>query len=79
MKKSLETQIRQLFPFSGEKYESEKGKIEIENSIKNLNTRLLNLKKINKSLDTFISESNSLNWNELQRISQEIHSGAEKK
>ena len=41
-------------------------------SLKNLNTRLLNLKKINKSLDDFINDSNALNWSELQNINLEI-------
>ena len=78
LSKSLENQISQLFPFASPKYDSKKAKIDIKDSVKNLNTRLLNLKKINKSLDTFVSEANSLNWEELQKIKEEIQSGQEK-
>ena len=52
--------------------------IGILRSFNNLNTRLLNLKKINKSLDTFVSKTNSLNWDELQKINQEFQSSEEK-
>jgi hypothetical protein len=45
---------------------------EIQESSKNLNTRLSNLKKINKSLITFEKDNNSLNWDELQKISKEL-------
>ena len=75
MNKSLENQITQLFPFASNKYNSQQAKLDIEDSVKNINTRLLNLKKINKSLDTFVSEANTLNWDELQKINQEIQSG----
>ncbi|SVB69617.1 uncharacterized protein METZ01_LOCUS222471, partial [marine metagenome] len=78
LNKSLENQITQLFPFASNKYNSQQAKLDIEDSVKNINTRLLNLKKINKSLDTFVSEANSLNWDELQKINQEIQSGEEK-
>ena len=78
LNKSLEIQITQLFPFASIKYNSQQAKLDIENSVKNINTRLLNLKKINKSLDTFVSEANSLNWDELLKINQEIQSDEEK-
>ena len=78
MNKSLENQITQLFPFASNKYNSLQAKLDIEDSVKNINTRLLNLKKINKSLDTFVSEANTLNWDELQKINQEIQSGEAK-
>ena len=78
MNKSLENQITQLFPFASNKYNSQQAKLDIEDSVKNINTRLLNLKKINKSLDTFVSEANTLNWDELQKINQEIQSGEAK-
>jgi len=78
LNKSLEIQITQLFPFASIKYNSQQAKLDIEDSVKNINTRLLNLKKINKSLDTFVSEANSLNWDELQKINQEIQSGEAK-
>ena len=78
MNKSLENQITQLFPFASNKYNSQQAKLDIEDSVNNINTRLLNLKKINKSLDTFVSEANTLNWDELQKINQEIQSGEAK-
>ena len=47
------------------KYDSEKALIEIKESTNNLNTRLSNLKKINKSIITYEENSTSLNWEEL--------------
>ena len=64
--------IYQLFPYSGPKYDAEKALIEIKESSNNLNTRLSNLKKINKSLNKFEENSSSLNWEELQKISNEL-------
>ena len=43
-----------------------------KNPIKNLNTRLSNLKKINKSLDEFDDNSSSLTWEELKNISSDF-------
>ena len=68
----LDSSIYQLFPYSSPKYDSEKSYKEITKSCQNLNTRLLNLKKINKSLDSFISDSSQLNWDELQNINLEL-------
>ena len=68
----LDSSIYQLFPYSSPKYDDEKSYEEIKESCQNLNTRLSNLKKINKSLDNFINDSNSLNWSELQNINIEI-------
>ena len=64
--------VYELFPYSGPKYESDKALIEIKESTNNLNTRLSNLKKINKSLIRFEENSSSLNWEELQKISAEL-------
>jgi len=64
--------VYQLFPYSNPKYDPEKALIEIKESSNNLNTRLSNLKKINKSLNTFEENSSSLNWEELQNISKEL-------
>ncbi len=72
IKQSLSTKIYKLFPYSSPSYDPQKSKEETQNSLKNLNTRLLNLKKINKSLDTFVKESNQLNWDDLQKINIEI-------
>ena len=52
---------------------SQKTLLEIKESIENLNTRLLNLKKINKSLDEFESNSSSLTWEELKKLSSDLH------
>jgi len=64
--------VYELFPYSSPKYNPEKALIEIKESSNNLNTRLSNLKKINKSLNTFEENSSSLNWEELQNISNEL-------
>ena len=64
--------VYELFPYSGTKYDPDKALIEIKESTNNLNTRLSNLKKINKSLIRFEENSSSLNWEELQKISAEL-------
>ena len=64
--------IYELFPYSSPKYDSNLSLIEIKESTDNLNTRLSNLKKINKSLITFQENKTSLNWEELQKISNEL-------
>jgi len=64
--------VYELFPYSDPKYDSDKALIEIKESTNNLNTRLSNLKKINKSLIRFEKNSSSLNWEELQKISAEL-------
>jgi len=69
---SLTSKIYKLFPYSSPNYDPQLSRVEALNSLKNLNTRLLNLQKINKSLDTFIKESNQLNWEDLQKINIEI-------
>ena len=68
----IQDDIYQLFPYSNPKFESETALIEIKESTNNLNTRLSNLKKINKSLNTFKEDNSSLNWEELQKISKEL-------
>ncbi|MDC0057807.1 DNA primase [Pelagibacteraceae bacterium] len=70
--KVLHHSIYQLFPYSSQKYEAFIALKEIKESTKNLNTRLSNLKKINKSLTTFEKDNTSLNWDELQKISREL-------
>tara|TARA_Y100001970_G_scaffold61036_1_gene77782 strand:- start:3552 stop:5294 length:1743 start_codon:yes stop_codon:yes gene_type:complete len=64
--------VYQLFPYSKPGYEPEIALKEIKESTDNLNTRLSNLKKINKSLITFEKNTSSLNWEELQKISNEL-------
>ena len=68
----LNSSIYELFPYSSPLYESNKSLEELKESSQNLNTRLLKLKKINKSLDNFVSNSNQLHWDELQNINIEI-------
>ncbi|MDC0226796.1 DNA primase [Alphaproteobacteria bacterium] len=68
---SVNTHIYQLFPYSSPLFDPQKALKDVSKSLNNLNTRLLNLKKINKSLDDFAINSNSLNWNELQKINIE--------
>ena len=68
----LKSSIYELFPYSNPKFDSELSLEEIKESTNNLNTRLSNLKKINKSLNTFQENNTSLNWEELQKISNEL-------
>ena len=68
----LKSSIYELFPYSNPKYDSELSLEEIKESTNNLNTRLSNLKKINKSLNIFQENNTSLNWEELQKISNEL-------
>ena len=70
---SLKSDIYQLFPYSSSKYDSNQALIELKESCSNLNTRLLNLEKINKSLNSFVDNSTQLNWQELQKISKELN------
>ena len=70
--KCLDSDIYQLFPYSSPQYDDEQSYEEIVKSSNNLNTRLLNLKKINKSLDSFENNSNQLNWDELKKINLEM-------
>jgi hypothetical protein len=72
LEKAMNSLIYELFPYSSPSFDPQKSYEEVLKSLKNLNTRLLNLKKINKSLSNFVNESNSLNWNELQSIHIEI-------
>lgn len=69
---SLTSKIYQLFPYCSPSFDPQESYEEVSKSLKNLNTRLSNLKKINKSLDIFVNDSNSLNWSELQKINIEI-------
>tara|TARA_Y100000590_G_scaffold458184_1_gene612330 strand:+ start:127 stop:1869 length:1743 start_codon:yes stop_codon:yes gene_type:complete len=68
-----DTAIYQLFPYSSTKFDAQKSLEEIIESCKNLNTRLLKLKKINKSLNSFVKDSTQLNWEELQGINSELY------
>ena len=50
---------------------------EIKESINNLNTRLSNLKKINKSLNDIDNNSSSMTWDELKNITFNLHNNEE--
>ncbi len=65
--------IYQLFPYSKSDNNSQETLIEIRESIRNLNTRLLNLKKINKSLNEFEDNFSSLTWEELRSMTSYLH------
>ena len=78
-KKTLEKGIFQLFPYTNSNYEEENVINDIQESIKNLQTRLSNLKKINKSLNKFDKDSSDLSWEELKKISSELTNLEEKK
>ena len=67
-----DSSIYQLFPYSSPEYDDSLSLEEIKKSSQNLNTRLLNLKKINKSLNEFEKNSSQLNWSELQKINREL-------
>ena len=75
--KSRDNSIFQLFPYASKDYEEENALREINESINNLNTRLLNLKKINKSLDDIENNPSSLTWDELKNISFNLHNNDE--
>ena len=68
----LDSSIYQIFPYASAKYDDEKSYEEVKESCQNLNTRLLKLKKINKSLDSFVNNSTQLNWEELQNMNLEL-------
>ena len=68
----MDSNIYQLFPYSSPNYDDNLSFEEIKKSCQNLNTRLLNLKKINKSLDSFVNDSSQLNWDELKKINIEL-------
>ena len=72
IKKCLKSDIYQLFTYVSPKFNDQQALFEIKESCYNLKTRLLNLKKINKSLNSFYENSNQLNWQELQKISKEL-------
>ncbi len=77
IKNCMKNDIFQLFPYSHEDYSSDLALSEVEESLKNLNTRLSNLKKINKSLIKMEDNSSSISWEELKKISFELHYSVE--
>ena len=75
--KTKDNSIFQLFPYVQQDYDSKHALKEIKESIKNLNTRLSNLKKINKSLDDIENNSSLLTWDELKNITFNLHNNEE--
>ena len=75
--KSRDSSIFQLFPYANKDYDKEDALREINESINNLNTRLSNLKKINKSLDDINNNPSSMTWDELKNISFNLHDNEE--
>jgi len=75
--KSTDTSIFQLFPYVQKGFDKDSALKEIKESINNLNTRLSNLKKINKSLNDIDEYPSSLTWDELKNISFNLHNNEE--
>ena len=75
--KSTDTSIFQLFPYVQKDFDKDNALKEIKESINNLNTRLSNLKKINKSLNDIDKNSSSLTWDELKNITFNLHNNEE--
>ncbi len=71
--KTTDTSIFQLFPYVQKDFDKDNALKEIKESINNLNTRLSNLKKINKSLNDIDDNSSSLTWDELKNITYNLH------
>ena len=72
LKKCLKSDIYQLFTYVSPKFNDQQALFEIKESCYNLKTRLLNLQKINKSMNSFLENSNQINWEELRKINKEI-------
>ncbi len=79
LKNSMENRIFTLFPYAQKQYNSLDALEEVQESVKNLNTRLLNLKKINKSLNKMTDNTSKLNWDELKKISSDLYIDTEDK
>jgi len=75
--KTTDNSIFQLFSYVQKDYDENNALKEIKESINNLNTRLSNLKKINKSLDDIKDNSTQLTWDELKNISFNLHNNEE--
>ena len=75
--KTTDTSIFQLFPYVQKDFDKDNALKEIKESINNLNTRLSNLKKINKSLNDIDKKSSSLTWDELKNITFNLHNNEE--
>ncbi len=75
--KSKDNSIFQLFPYVSSDYDPKDAIKEIKESINNLNRRLSNLKKINKSLNEIQEGSISMTWDELKDMSFNLHNNEE--
>ena len=75
--KTKDNSIFQLFPYVSKDYDEQEAIKEIRESINNLNTRLSNLKKINKSLNNIGENNSTLTWDELKNITYDLHKNEE--
>ena len=75
--KTTDNSIFQLFPYAKSDYVTENALKDIKDSINNLNTRLSNLKKINKSLNELQNNSSSLSWDELKKMTYILQNNEE--
>ena len=75
--KTKDNSIFQLFPYSKSDYVTKNALRDIKESINNLNTRLSNLKKINKSLNELSNNSSSLSWDELKKMTHILQNNEE--
>ncbi len=75
--KTKDNSIFQLFPYVSKDYDEREAIKEIRESINNLNTRLSNLKKINKSLNNIGENNSTLTWDELKNITYDLHENEE--
>ena len=72
LKKSLNTNIYKLFPYSEPTYKSKDALKDIKKSLKLIETRLSNFSELDKSLKDFKSDSTSLKWEDFKKLSNEI-------
>tara|TARA_B100001123_G_C15275285_1_gene1011931 strand:+ start:137 stop:1900 length:1764 start_codon:yes stop_codon:yes gene_type:complete len=77
IKKSLNTAIYQLFPYSSSDYNSHTALVEIKKSLRIIDTRLSNFIELDKSIKDFKSETTLLKWNELKKLSYDYISEIE--
>ena len=69
LKKSMNFEIYQLFPYSSPNYNSQKALNDVKKSLKIIERRLLNSSKLDKSLKDFRIDNTSLKWKELKKLS----------
>ena len=72
IEKSLSIEIYKLFPYSDQKYSSRQALFDVKNSLKIIESKLLNSIELDKSYKVYKSKSELLNWEELKNISYDI-------